>query len=48
MAVVRDLLHGGARWTNRDGVDAAVRLEDIVIVAPTELLAGSEPAPDKK
>jgi uncharacterized protein len=32
--VVRDLLDGGARWTNRDGAEAALRLEDIVIVAP--------------
>ena len=32
--VVRDLLDGGARWTNRDGVDAPLRLDDIVIVAP--------------
>jgi len=34
VAVVRDLLHGGARWTNRDGIGAALRLEDVVIVAP--------------
>jgi uncharacterized protein len=33
-ALVGDLLHGGARWTNRHGQTAPVRLEDIVIVAP--------------
>ena len=32
--VVRDLLDGGARWTSRHGVEAPLRLEDIVIVAP--------------
>ncbi len=32
--VVRDLLDGGARWTNRHGVEAPLRLEDIVVVAP--------------
>jgi uncharacterized protein len=32
--VVRDLLEGGARWTNRHGVEAPLRLEDVVIVAP--------------
>ena len=32
--VVRDLLDRGARWTSRHGVEARLRLEDIVIVAP--------------
>jgi uncharacterized protein len=32
--VVRNLLHGGARWTSRHGVETPLRLEDIVIVAP--------------
>ncbi len=32
--VVRDLLDGDARWTNRQGVEAPLRLEDILIVAP--------------
>ena len=32
--LVRDLLDGGARWTNRHGVEAPLRLEDIVVVAP--------------
>ena len=31
---MRDLLDGDARWTNRHGVEAPLRLEDIVIVAP--------------
>jgi uncharacterized protein len=34
VAIVRDLLGGGARWTDRDGLEAPLRLEDIVIVAP--------------
>ncbi|HSW42109.1 MAG TPA: TM0106 family RecB-like putative nuclease, partial [Patescibacteria group bacterium] len=34
VAVVRDLLHGGARWTSREGLEGALRLADIVIVAP--------------
>jgi uncharacterized protein len=34
VAVARDLLGGGARWTNRAGLEAPLRLEDIVIVAP--------------
>ena len=34
VGVVRDLLAGGARWTNRDGVEAPLRLEDVVVVAP--------------
>jgi superfamily I DNA and/or RNA helicase len=32
--IVRGLLDRGARWTNRDGVAARLRLEDFVIVAP--------------
>jgi uncharacterized protein len=32
--LVRDLLAAGATWTNRKGERRAVRLEDIVIVAP--------------
>ena len=32
--VIRDLLVGGARWTNREGVEAPLRLADIVVVAP--------------
>ncbi len=32
--VVRDLLDGDARWTNRQGTEAPLRLEDILIVAP--------------
>lgn len=32
--LLRDLLDGGATWTNRDGETAPIRLEDIVIVAP--------------
>lgn len=34
VAVVHDLLDSGARWTNRDGAEAPLRLEEIVIVAP--------------
>jgi uncharacterized protein len=34
VGVVRDLLDGGARWTSRHGVEAPLRLEDILIVAP--------------
>ena len=32
--LVRELLDGGATWTNRDGETAPITLEDIVIVAP--------------
>jgi uncharacterized protein len=32
--VFRDLLDGGARWTNARGEEADLRLEDIVVVAP--------------
>lgn len=32
--LVGELLGSGARWTNRDGAEAALRLDDIVIVAP--------------
>jgi uncharacterized protein len=32
--LVRSLLDGGATWTDRDGEDHALRLGDIVIVAP--------------
>jgi predicted RecB family nuclease len=32
--LIRELLDAGATWTNRDGETAAIRLEDIVIVAP--------------
>ncbi len=32
--LIRDLLEGGATWTNRDGETASIKLDDIVIVAP--------------
>ena len=32
--LMRDLLDGGATWTNRDGETAKIELKDIVVVAP--------------
>jgi uncharacterized protein len=32
--LIRDLLDGGATWTNREGETAPIRIEDIVVVAP--------------
>ena len=32
--LIRDLLDGGATWTNRDGQTAPITLRDIVVVAP--------------
>jgi len=32
--LVRELLHAEARWTDRKGASHAIRLEDVVIVAP--------------
>ena len=34
VGIVRDLLDGGATWTSREGIEARLRLEDIVVVAP--------------
>src|SRR5262245_23263462 len=33
-SLIRELLDGGATWTNREGLVRPIRLEDIVIVAP--------------
>ena len=33
-AIVRSLLEGGARWTDRKGVERPLALGDVVIVAP--------------
>jgi hypothetical protein len=33
-ALIAEILGSGARWTNREGIEAPIRLDDILIIAP--------------